>query len=186
MRSNQAKPIFYSLLLFSFLAWAWAVPISRAQAPDVSLLEKVAVYPSLILHNGKIATMDQNMTFHQAMAIRGERVWKLGADQELRPLAGPQTELVDLKGRTVVPGLRRAHPSTSMGVASSRGEVRCAARPGLCGWKKSRRSQTEARTCNKGENTGGRARQMGHGQHSLANGGSGRSRARVRKPLRAL
>ena len=109
MRSNQAKPIFYSLLLFSFLALAWTVPISRAQAPDVSLLEKVAVYPSLILHNGKIATMDQNMTFHQAMAIRGERVWKLGADQEIRPLAGPQTELVDLKGRTVVPGLIDAH-----------------------------------------------------------------------------
>jgi predicted amidohydrolase YtcJ len=109
MKRSQTKKTFYSLILFCFLTGAGAVPVSQAQSPEISMLEQLAVYPTLIVYNGKIATMDANMTFHQAMAIRANRIWKLGDDQEIRQLAGPQTELIDLKGRTVVPGLIDAH-----------------------------------------------------------------------------
>ena len=80
--------------------------VSPAQA---STLEEVAVYPTLIAHNGKIAAMDPDLKFHDAIAIRGDRIWKLGTNQGIRRLAGPQTLLIDLKGRTVVPGLIDVH-----------------------------------------------------------------------------
>ncbi|MFB3097527.1 MAG: hypothetical protein ACE1ZZ_02505, partial [Dehalococcoidia bacterium] len=80
-----------------------------SQAQDLAVLRELAVYPSLILHNGKVASMDPSLTFYQAMAVRGDRIWRLGTDAELVPLAGPETEMIDLKGRTVVPGLIDAH-----------------------------------------------------------------------------
>ena len=91
------------LLLFV----GWAAPKISAQDQDV--LQELAVYPSLILYNGKIASMDADLTFHEAMAVRDTRIWKLGTDEQIRPLAGPDTEVIDLSGRTVIPGLIDAH-----------------------------------------------------------------------------
>ncbi len=81
----------------------------QAQSPSRVTLEKLAVYPTLIVYNGKVGTMDNNLTTYQAMAIRGDRIWTLGTDREIRQLAGPQTQMIDLKGRTVVPGLIDVH-----------------------------------------------------------------------------
>ena len=86
---------------------ALLVPVAAAQDP--ATLRELAVYPTLILYNGKVASMDSNLTSYQAMAVRGNRIWKLGTDAQISPLAGPQTERIDLKGRTVLPGLIDAH-----------------------------------------------------------------------------
>ena len=92
-----------SLIIVSFL-------LARAvYSQDGATLREVAHFPTLILYNGKIASMDVNMTFFQAMAVREHRIWRLGSDAEIKRLAGPKTEMVDLKGRTIVPGLIDAH-----------------------------------------------------------------------------
>ena len=100
---------------FSYRGWLWSVialvlvPLPRGEAQDLATLRELAVYPSLILHNGKIATMDENLTYHQAMAVRETRIWRMGGNDEIRRLAGPQTQVIDLKGRTVIPGIIDAH-----------------------------------------------------------------------------
>ncbi len=83
-----------------------ALLVSPAPA---ATLEEVAYYPTLIAFNGKIATVDSRLMIYESIAVRGERIWKLGTDKEIKQLAGPQTKMVDLKGRTVVPGLIDVH-----------------------------------------------------------------------------
>ena len=47
--------------------------------------------------------------YREAMAVKGERIMFLGTTAELLPLAGPNTKKLDLKGRTVIPGIVDSH-----------------------------------------------------------------------------
>ncbi len=63
----------------------------------------------LILFNGKVVTVDARDRIHQAVAIQGDKILKTGSDAEIKPLAGPQCKTIDLKGKTVTPGLVDSH-----------------------------------------------------------------------------
>jgi predicted amidohydrolase YtcJ len=63
----------------------------------------------LVLYNGDIHTMDAVTPRAQAIAIAGNRVLAVGSDDEIRALLAPKGEVVDLRGRTVVPGFTDAH-----------------------------------------------------------------------------
>ena len=65
--------------------------------------------PDIILSNGKIVTVDDRFTIAQAVAITGDRVVAVGTTEELARLAGPSTRRIDLRGRTVLPGLIDNH-----------------------------------------------------------------------------
>lgn len=62
-----------------------------------------------VLLNGKIATVDDRFTMAQALAIKDRRVVATGTSDAMRKLAGPQTKVIDLRGRTVIPGLIDNH-----------------------------------------------------------------------------
>src|SRR5215813_10704833 len=62
-----------------------------------------------ILRNGRIVTVDPAFTIAQSIAITGERIAAVGPDEAVAAHAGPATRVVDLKGRTVVPGLIDGH-----------------------------------------------------------------------------
>ncbi len=88
------------LAVMSCGVWGWA------QQSDVAA--KLG-YPQMILYNGKIVTMDDSSfeskvgTIVQAMAVRDAKILAMGTNTEIRPLRGPQTKIIDLKGRTVLP-----------------------------------------------------------------------------------
>ena len=63
----------------------------------------------LVLTGGKIVTVDQAFSIHSAVAVRGERIVAVGTDSEILRLAGPSTRQIDLRGRTVIPGLIDSH-----------------------------------------------------------------------------
>jgi predicted amidohydrolase YtcJ len=65
--------------------------------------------PDLILTNGKIVTVDERFTVAQAVAVRGDRIVAVGGNQEIGRLAGTTTRRIDLRGRTMVPGLIDNH-----------------------------------------------------------------------------
>jgi predicted amidohydrolase YtcJ len=70
---------------------------ARAQAPDT------------ILVNGRIVTLAARASVAQALAVRDDKITAIGADPAILALAGPTTRVVDLGGRTVIPGLIDSH-----------------------------------------------------------------------------
>ena len=63
----------------------------------------------VLLINGKIATLDSASSVREALAIEDGRIAATGGVDEMRKLAGPATRIIDLRGRTVIPGLIDSH-----------------------------------------------------------------------------
>jgi predicted amidohydrolase YtcJ len=83
-----------------------------------SILTGVAVKnddADIILHHGKIISMDPDVPIAEAIAIRNDKIIAIGSDEKVMILAGEKTLKVDLGGRTVIPGLidNHVHPLTA-------------------------------------------------------------------------
>ncbi|MFH0340684.1 MAG: amidohydrolase [Chromatiales bacterium] len=65
--------------------------------------------PDLILMNGRIATQDERRSFAQAVAIQDGRFAAVGSNEEIMVLRGAKPRVIDLGGRTVIPGLNDSH-----------------------------------------------------------------------------
>ena len=62
-----------------------------------------------ILFNGKILTVDKDFSVQQAMAIGHGEILATGTSAAMKKLAGAKAKLIDLGGRTVIPGLTDGH-----------------------------------------------------------------------------
>ena len=62
-----------------------------------------------ILVNGKILTVDTQFSTREAIAIRDGKITALGSNSDVRKQAGPRTRVIDLQGRTVIPGFIDSH-----------------------------------------------------------------------------
>lgn len=62
-----------------------------------------------VYHHGKIATVDDKFSIAEAMAVGQGRVLAIGRNEDVLKLKGQKTQLVDLGGRFVVPGLMDSH-----------------------------------------------------------------------------
>ena len=87
-------------LIAPLLLWT---SLARAQERPAVPPELLS-YPTLILFNGKVLTVDDRFTVAEAVAVRDRRILAAGSTDVIRRLAGPSTRLVDLRGRSVVPG----------------------------------------------------------------------------------
>ena len=59
--------------------------------------------------NGKILTVDEDFSVAQALAVTGNRISAVGSNEEVESLAGDGTRVIDLEGRTAIPGLIDNH-----------------------------------------------------------------------------
>jgi predicted amidohydrolase YtcJ len=66
------------------------------------------MFPNTILHNAKVAT-NRVPSFVEAIAIANGKISRVGKDEEILRLRGPETRVIDGKGRTVIPGLNDSH-----------------------------------------------------------------------------
>lgn len=85
----------------------------------------------LILHNGKITTLDPAQPEVQAMLIRNGRVASIGSDSEVLADAANEAQRIDLKGRRVIPGLNDSHTHLIRGGLSFNMELRWEGVPSL-------------------------------------------------------
>ncbi|HHU55506.1 MAG TPA: amidohydrolase [Acholeplasmataceae bacterium] len=61
----------------------------------------------LILYNGKIDAMDNNI--YEAIAIKDGRVFKIGKNEDILPLKTKYTNIIDLNTKVVLPGFNDSH-----------------------------------------------------------------------------
>ena len=104
--------------LASRLFWVWFFALgsysgyAQSSQPATSLEDlpsEVLAYPEIILFNGQVLTVDDEFSIAEAVAIRNERFLAVGEDDRILKMTGPQTQTIDLEGKTVVPGLLDSH-----------------------------------------------------------------------------
>ena len=104
-----------SVVLIGMLATATA----RAQTADTVLI------------NGKVLTVDRRSSIAEAIAVRDGRIAAVGTTADVRKLAGAVTRVIDLQGRTVIPGLIDSHLHAIRAALSFSTEVNWIGAPSL-------------------------------------------------------
>jgi|TARA_B110000305_G_scaffold169407_1_gene187301 predicted amidohydrolase YtcJ len=100
-----------SLFFATLLAAAVSLPRANAQ-------------PDSIYFNGKILKVDAAFTVAEAVSVKGGRISAVGKSADLLAKAGASTRKIDLKGRTVIPGLIDNHMHYLRGASRWRFEAR--------------------------------------------------------------
>jgi predicted amidohydrolase YtcJ len=80
--------------------------------------------PDVILLNGRFTTLDRSRPVVSAVAITDEKFSAVGSEETVAPLAGPRTKVIDLKGRSALPGLIDNHTHVVRGGLSFNMELR--------------------------------------------------------------
>ena len=91
----------------------------------------VRVAPDRVFLNGKIVTMDSDESIAEALAVKGDRIIDVGSTKDIGSLVGVATEVVDLGGRTLLPGFidTHSHPGVA---ATTFLQINCISPPTRC------------------------------------------------------
>ncbi|PIQ09760.1 MAG: amidohydrolase [Ignavibacteriales bacterium CG18_big_fil_WC_8_21_14_2_50_31_20] len=65
--------------------------------------------PDLVIINGSIATMDENIPKVEAIAIKADTIQNLGTNKSIKEMIGENTKVIDLKGKFAMPGFIESH-----------------------------------------------------------------------------
>jgi len=76
---------------------------------SIMTVAEEALSADLVLLNGKVVTVDPDFSVAEAVAVRDGRIVAVGSTAEIEELAGVRTEVIDLDGRMVLPGLIDSH-----------------------------------------------------------------------------
>ena len=110
IRRSTSRCSLWSLIGGVLLAAAGLfLPAGEAGAAGPNDVPAVEGPADVILHGGKVVTVDANFRIAEAVAIKGDRILAVGTTAEMKQHAGDGTKMVDLKGRTVLPGLIDSH-----------------------------------------------------------------------------
>lgn len=96
-------------MLLRIVALCFAAFGCGAREADFARSLAVRTAADVVLRNGKIVTVDGAFSIQEAVAIRDGRFVGLGTEREMRPYIGAHTRVIDLNGRTVIPGLNDSH-----------------------------------------------------------------------------
>ncbi len=99
---------FCLVLLLGTRGSTQASPQSRTK-PEKKLIKMIAAGPDIILHNASVVSMDDQIPQAQAVAITGNLISAVGSDEEVLALQDVNTQVYDMEGRIIFPGLIEAH-----------------------------------------------------------------------------
>ncbi len=99
--------------------------------PSIAWSRNMNEAPDLILHNGRITTLDPKLPEVTALSITNGRVAAIGSDKDILTQAKGSTRVVDLKGRRGIPGLNDSHTHLIRGGLNYNLELRWESVPSL-------------------------------------------------------
>lgn len=102
---KNARILFLGAFILFPIAGSETQPKPRAKEGSLSAFSN----PNIILYNANVITVDEQTLSVQAIAIAGNRISAVGTNDEMLALQTAGIQLIDLGGRTVVPGLIEAH-----------------------------------------------------------------------------
>ncbi len=88
----------------------------------------VELVADLILLNGKVVTVDPKDTIVEAVAVKERRIVRVGTSEEVKSLVGEETKIIDLRGKTLLPGFVDTHCHPALG-GTETFEVDCRSPP---------------------------------------------------------
>ena len=88
---------------------SWLAVAVLLSFPSCRSVRNDALSADLVLINGKIITVDESDSIAQAVAVKGEKIIAVGTTEKIKKMTGRNTQIVDLRGLTVTPGLIDAH-----------------------------------------------------------------------------
>jgi predicted amidohydrolase YtcJ len=97
MARIAALPVVLGVAVWAGVTAGARVGVAQGEAPD------------LVIHNAKVITVDKAFSIAEAVAVAGGEIVAVGRNDAVRPLAGPRTRVVDLRGRTLLPGFHDTH-----------------------------------------------------------------------------
>jgi predicted amidohydrolase YtcJ len=102
-----------------FLITALLLTSCKIESKDAST--EVA---DLVVANAKVAVMDENRTYTEAIAVKDGKVLKTGTSEDILKFKGDATLYIDARGRTLIPGLNDSHLHLTRGGRFFNAEVR--------------------------------------------------------------
>lgn len=90
------------LRIIAFIAFLAAACAGCAPATNLDPAD-------LVLTNARVVTMNESRNIANAVAIRGERIVTVGRNQDVEPWIGEDTRVIDLSGKTIIPGINETH-----------------------------------------------------------------------------
>jgi predicted amidohydrolase YtcJ len=81
---------------------------------DKQNCNKHSSFATIIIYNGKIITVDSKFNIFQAVAIRNDTILAVGKNQDMNPFKTSYTKMINLEGKTVIPGLIDSHIHSSL------------------------------------------------------------------------
>lgn len=110
---------------------------------QAAVSEQPAGAADVVYHNGFVYTVDAVSSRAQAFAVRDGKFQKVGSNDDMKPVTGKDTRVVDLEGRMVMPGIVDGHIHPVRGALTKLGvkfeqdatvdEIRDRRREGRCG-----------------------------------------------------
>ena len=100
MRSTRRLPVFLAAPSCALAFGLLAPGCAPAPRPEPA---------TLVLHKGKLVTVDDKQPAAQAIAARGDAIVAVGSDEQIAPYIGPATAVIDLAGRLAIPGFVDGH-----------------------------------------------------------------------------
>jgi predicted amidohydrolase YtcJ len=124
----QRRLFVIALLAMSIAVSGCTPPIGQTETPSISTSTVTPVlvpttrptstdtpYPipaepaDVIFHNGMIITIEEDLPLAEAIALRNDLIQAVGTNEEILALQGPKTKIIDLHGKTVMPGFVDPH-----------------------------------------------------------------------------